>query len=226
VLFRHRRFFAEVARPVSFADAQAFRWVTVLHAYVPVLLVTLAAYLVYPPETVASPDAANELRRALYDGEVPAFIERAYAEAWPVVILHVCFVLLLAAATGVPSYFFQPRGVSVERQNRALALSYYGSAPLALVPLAALAAGRAFVSPTEWSVHVSVVAAVLLLGIVLWAWLICLVRIAGQTLPDVKLQGVRIALGVPSLWIGLAAMTLVALPAVLLYALVIAYSLL
>ena len=37
--------------------------------------------------------------------------------------------------TGLPSYFFHPRRLPIERQNRAIALSYYGSGPLAFLPL-------------------------------------------------------------------------------------------
>jgi len=52
------------------------------------------------------------------------------------VVLHVCVLLFLLAITGVPSYFFHPAHLPIERQNRAVALSYYTSAPLVLVPCA------------------------------------------------------------------------------------------
>ena len=44
--------------------------------------------------------------------------------------------LWLLTATGVASYFFHPKGRPVELQNRAVALSYYAAAPLALAPIA------------------------------------------------------------------------------------------
>jgi hypothetical protein len=42
--------------------------------------------------------------------------------------------------TGLPSYFFHPPWLPVELQNRAVALSYYATAPLALMPLVPIAA--------------------------------------------------------------------------------------
>ena len=42
--------------------------------------------------------------------------------------------LFLTFATGLPSYFCHPRALPIERQNRAIALSYFASAPLALMP--------------------------------------------------------------------------------------------
>ena len=49
-------------------------------------------------------------------------------------------ILLLIVYTGLPSYFFHPRRLPIERQNRAIALSYYGSGPLAFLPLTVMLA--------------------------------------------------------------------------------------
>ena len=49
-----------------------------------------------------------------------------------------CLWLFLFTATGAASYFFHPRSISIERQNRAITLSYYACAPLALTPIVAL----------------------------------------------------------------------------------------
>ena len=45
VITRPRQFRDEVLHPVSYRDAQQFRWITILHAYLPVLAGTVALYL-------------------------------------------------------------------------------------------------------------------------------------------------------------------------------------
>jgi hypothetical protein len=43
--------------------------------------------------------------------------------------------LFLYTWTGLHTYWLHPRSLSVERQNRAIALGYYACAPLALLPV-------------------------------------------------------------------------------------------
>jgi hypothetical protein len=116
VIGRPKRFCRAMYRAVSYRDAQAFRWITIAHACVAVVLVLATLYLLHP--------------QALTE-------ETPYA-GWELIcgnILHVFIVL--AALTGIPSYFFHPAHLPIERQNRAVALSYYGTAPLALsLPIA------------------------------------------------------------------------------------------
>ncbi len=50
--------------------------------------------------------------------------------------LQVWALLVLALLPGLASYFFQPKRLSVEQHNRAIALSYYAWAPWACAPLA------------------------------------------------------------------------------------------
>jgi hypothetical protein len=52
--------------------------------------------------------------------------------------LLVSIWLWLYAAAGVASYWFHPRRLDVQRQNRAVALSYYACAPLVLTPVTVL----------------------------------------------------------------------------------------
>ena len=123
VMFRQRRFCDEMARPVSYADAQRFRWATILHAYAPVLLLTISVYVGAWPILFRDP-LWNQL----------------FVAVWPAIGVHFCIVLFLAAVTGVPGYFFHPDHLPVELQNRAIALSCYTCGPLALtvVPVAAV----------------------------------------------------------------------------------------
>ena len=229
VTFRDRRLCEEVARPVSHVDAQAFRWATVLHAYLPVLLATILVYLGKSPETVPPADFYQQMFQMIGMGTWPtglSFADRAYAEVWPVVILHACFLLFLVAATGVPSYFFHPRGLSAPQQNRVVALSYYGTAPLALTCFLAILAGGVFVYADTWPVSLGVIPAILLVALILLAWLLNLDRIARRTMPHLKTRRLLIATCVPLLWIGLVGLTLICLPSVVLYVLVVTYSLL
>lgn len=117
VLRRSRLFCLEVVRPVSYADSQSFRWVTLLHTYLPLL----ACMLVW---------LATEAGRG---HTVSA------GDWWWLGGLSVWLLLLLAALPGLASCFFQWRQQSVEQQNRAIALSYYAWAPLALMPVGSIA---------------------------------------------------------------------------------------
>ena len=52
----------------------------------------------------------------------------AASDPWLAIGFHVAAILGLAVLTGVPSYFFHPRRLPVEFQNRSVALSYYARA--------------------------------------------------------------------------------------------------
>src|SRR5688500_12738837 len=146
VLCRPQRFGAEMDRPVSLADARAFRRVTVWIAYLPVALVLLAVYLA----TFAPPTGWRPLIRAI-DQVLPAALRplltsRPTDALWSVgfamellilASLLIAIWLWLYAAAGVASYWFHPRKLDVQQQDRAVALSYYACAPLAATPITA-----------------------------------------------------------------------------------------
>ncbi len=117
VIFRSRKFCRAFYQPVSYSDAQAFRWVSILHVYVPALFTLGVVHYLHPD---LLPRAADE------------------TGWWFVVFVCLCALLALIVLTGLPSYFFHPKYLSVERQNRAVALSYYGCAPLALAAIVLL----------------------------------------------------------------------------------------
>jgi hypothetical protein len=141
VFFRPQQFRAEMDRPVSLADARAFRRVTVWIAYVPIALVVLAVYVA----TFAPPTGWRPLIRAI-DRVLPSALRPLLASRPTDALLSVGFTmellvlaslliaiwLWLFAAAGVASYWFHPRSLDVQHQNRAVALSYYAAAPLAL----------------------------------------------------------------------------------------------
>ena len=107
-----KRFCIEMARPVSYADAQSFRWVTLLHVYLSILVGSVG-WVVF------------DYIRGLQGG----------ALMWCVLGgLQLVALGLFAALPGLASYFFQSRRLSIDAQNRAIALSYYAWAPLATLP--------------------------------------------------------------------------------------------
>jgi hypothetical protein len=113
--FRPKRFCLEILRPVSYSDAQRFRWVTILHAYVPLLVAGLVMFI------------RGDLSRPYDWGALYWWLTGA-----------ACALLELVVLTGTTSYAFHPRYLPVESQNRAVALSYYAWAPLVCTPLALL----------------------------------------------------------------------------------------
>jgi len=168
------RLVQEFAVPVSYRDAQLFRWVTVLHAYLPVLALTAWGY------TLSRPG----LRLGI------SVLDWAFRSVWYMAPLHAAILVSLAAITGLPSYFFHPRGLPVEEQNRAVALSYYAAGPLAWTPLAAcLAATCAQLASLV----------IIVPEVILWWW--SLVALARHVMGYRPGRVVLVAVGLPLLWV-------------------------
>ena len=188
VMFRQRRFCDEIVRPVSYRDSQSFRWVTVAHAYLPVLFVTIALYAF-----ASSEPFANEV------------LDWLWASVWPIGILHLSFLLFLAAITGVPSYFFHPRGVPVHVQNRAIALSYYASGPLALTFVPVLAAiGAATIGIIDYWGDLCLLTAILFPMVQAVAWWLDLIHISRRVVSQRPQWAIVVGVCVPILWLTLA----------------------
>ena len=240
VMFRQRQFCEEMARPVSYPDARRFQWVTVLHAYLPVLAATIALYLAYPPTGQAF-DAGQYWRTTFTAPPPPPFMYMARTEVWPVAVMHICFFLFLVAASGVPSYFLHPRSIPVPFQNRAIALSYYVCAPLAcavfpvlllwvIIHIVGLVVTLGSLYPfllrdleeipgAAWLVLLA--PAICVMWLVWWA---ALIRFARRTMRQVSGRGALVAVGVPLLWLLLGGLILVGLPFLLVYVLVVLFS--
>jgi len=209
VMFRQRQFAEEMARPVSYRDSQSFRWVTVGFAYLPILLANLLVMLF--------PIRQNEFLYALR------------TTWWLSISLQLGYLLFLAAATGVPTYFFHPRRVPVGQQNRAVALSYYLCAPLAFTALPmAFVLGLLFItnSPTGivqiWLERMRIDLLCILLAIALGAgvpgaWWLGLNRLARRVLPQSAHRATLVSVAVPVICAVLFAAIVVGLPVVLLY---------
>jgi hypothetical protein len=109
-----KRICSEIARPVSYRDSQSFRWVTLLHAYLPILIASIAWVVFAHLQKLSGRETAY----------------------WVVAGAQISLLRALTLLPGLASYFYQPRWLSVEQQNRAIALSYYSWAPLAVAPAA------------------------------------------------------------------------------------------
>jgi hypothetical protein len=116
VTFRPSSLCREFSRSLSYSDSQRFRWTVVAMLYMPLLIATISVY-------------------GLGEGTpLDGFFLFKTFDAWVVIGVHLAAVLAVAVATGVPSYFFHPRKLPVDQQNRGVTLSYYACAPLAWIP--------------------------------------------------------------------------------------------
>jgi hypothetical protein len=131
-----RRFADELSRPTPYADAQRFRWTTVLILCLSLPLIGAVLY-------------GADLLPAIND----PLTSEVLSMVWPAATVIAAFVLALAAMTGLPGYAFHPPSVPVNVQNRAIALSYYACAPLGLSVVMALLLGGSLVLEVMFSRH-------------------------------------------------------------------------
>ena len=221
VIRKPTRAAGDVARPVSFADAQRFRRLTVLVAMIgPVLLFAFAVVLVILDRPITmSPTASTPVRIgwALELGLVPVILGALYA--------------FLLAASGVASYFFHPRTLPIERQNRAVALSCYACAPMALTlpSMLSIFLGLAFVRGV--GMNQPVVTA----GVVAAASVAPLLQAVSMLNSPVRMlrrathcgvaRAFALAVSLPILWTLLAAVILIGIPVAYCYLALIVMSL-
>jgi len=209
--FRPRRFCRAAYQDVSYRDAQLFRWLSIGHVIAGLLAVIGVVALLTDGR--------------LFEGPVE---ETGW---WFVGLVGLCGVLALVALTGIPSYFFHPRYLPVQRQNRAVALSYYACAPLnMMLPLGVLAStafwghGPGSLSGDEWVISTILVcgALALVLATVVswfdWSRFACyLLQRGGRRLAVTWLM--------PPLSVITSALILVGLPIIAYFLAVVFYSL-
>ncbi len=198
VMFRQRHFAEEMARPVSYRDSQSFRWLTVVLVAIPSSWPIIAMWLTW--EQPFGQGSLGQLIRP----------------SWALPLLYCLWLIYIAAASGVPSYFFHPRGVSISQQNRAIALSYYAGGVLALLafPLASLAIAIATAQANDPVISLAFGILVITLPIAAVApWWLDLVHLARRLLPQKTGRAVIVAIVVPASWcllaIAIAAATIV-----------------
>jgi hypothetical protein len=112
-----KRFCSEIARPVSYRDAQSFRWIIVVQTYITFLLASALTLAVARSQAwFAGPFQAEIL-------------------LWLLGGLQLFVVLMLIGMPWIASHVYQTPTLPPEQQRRAAALSYYTDAPLAAAPL-------------------------------------------------------------------------------------------
>ncbi len=201
VSFRYRRFCGEVVRPVDYADAQRFRWLTILHAFIPLVVV------------VGIASAEGALDWSLVWAE-----DRNCPTWWPYVAAVLMNTLVgwwLVAATGLTSYFFESRHLPAETRNRAIALSYYCAGGLAwFAPLMALAiAGSGLLMANVTAGAWLVIFALTMTLVALADWYINLLRTLRHVLPDRLLRRAAATVMLPVGWVAVGVLLpLVAIP--------------
>ncbi|HEX8523109.1 MAG TPA: zinc ribbon domain-containing protein [Tepidisphaeraceae bacterium] len=198
---------AEVRHPVTLADALAFRRMTTLIAFFPTALLATSLYL----WMLAS--VSNLSFAALSRGETSA-LRLAAAMDWLMVpALWISLYLMFLALAGVHSYFFHPRTLTITQQNRAIALSYYAGAALALTPVSYVCVGivvAMYAARLDRKLPLLIVLLVWIIGtatpvvqIFAW-WLSCLRMLRGATHCS-RLRQWMLGASLPLSWIILAA---------------------
>lgn len=210
-IVRKKIFWEEIGRPASYADAQSFRWATILIAYLP--LIPLSAALLW-----TNPD---NVFGWLWEHE-PAFLIVA------ALTIQVCILLFFAGATGLPTYFFHPKHVPIEQQNRAVALTYYCAAPLAWLPVVYLLLSLVYFG-LEWGLfdtdnlaHIAAAIGCLMLGAyfcgrIVIEWLLELACLHKRTVRSDSTRYGMFLVFVPLLWLTYGFVILIFVPLVVGY---------
>ena len=210
--FKTKLFCLEVARPVSLSDARKFRRKVVGLLTVVVMLVAAAFLLVI--------EDARDPMAQLWENRPVLMVIAALMPVIPV-------WLFMTAFTGAHMYWFHPKSLSVQQQNRAVAVSHYACAPLVgLVPAVILFAfGNLLgtigdehdVEPMIWVAIGVVLVSVVLAVISLSAYLFVCAHMARFTAHRSGLARLALWLVLPPLWLGLLAMNFLLLPLVCFY---------
>lgn len=217
---------ADVTRSVSLEDAQKFRRVTAfVAASVPIALLLFAYVkaldlLSGPPIVSAmffNPSSADP------NPPLPAWYTLGWFLEFAVVLIIAASVwLFFFAVSGVASYFFHPAGLPVVRQNRAVALSHYACAPLAITPLTALlAAAFCAAQIYDWfnrksmAFILAALTSVMIVALIVQslATIAAPLRLLVRTTRCSGLRVLAMAIALPICWTVLGAIVLIGIPA-------------
>lgn len=202
VIFRNKRFCLEINRPVDAREARLFRWVTVLHAYLPLLILTLAGALMGY--------GAFTLEVWVYAG-----------------VIHLGIVACIVWITAVPYYALYHRDAPLEKQHRAAVLTLYSAAPLAwmflvmLLAIAGMIAGQTLHGNYDLVCYLSAGGVLVILLAVMVSEV---QRLINRMFPDPRTV-LRMTLKLAGLWLGAVFLTLVGIPLAALLLALVFYSL-
>ena len=224
---RAKQWSQELSNPVSYHDAQRFRWITVALTALPAaaILFTILALVGAPRLRTAVSFVLTRTASDPNPGAYDVFLPWAAGAMWPPV-LPLALVLFVACASGVHSYWFHPRSVPVVRQNRAVALSFYVIAPMVWLPvpvmllLGSIVAFPVFELVSNRSMRkdeYQIVALVLCLSLGVVVALVSLIafnliRLARAASGNSLARTVVAAVCIPLAWLASAAVTLFAVP--------------
>jgi hypothetical protein len=130
--FGVRSLAAHCERPVSYEDARRFR--AVLVVLISLVAIVSFAWMRTDSGVVSSLNKSTQYEPLSGEQALWVFVLNPISFALTMLVLHVWLWL----ATGVSGCFFHPKWLPVAKQNRAVALSQYSCAPLALLPLGVL----------------------------------------------------------------------------------------
>ncbi len=210
VMFRQRQFCDEMVRPVSYSDSQRFRWLTVAIVATAIFFAGAAQFGSYK---------ANSIH-----GDIWKYL---WSHDWAILAAFVATVLWLAGITGVPSYFFHPKSVTVQQQNRALALSYYACGALSLVIIPILLSIPANLLPRKYE-FLAVLSGILALTLPvapLSIWWLDLLHLTRRLLPQFPSRVAVVAICVPCLQV-LTGLLIVVVPIMIILLGLVLYRLL
>lgn len=120
----------DMARPVSYRDAQLFRWIAVVLLAIPAcgwtyyLVTRNDEFFLDLPKSIMD-SVRSDQSPPWYLDVVMCWVKGMFC--WPVPVGASLFLII--SWTGVASYWFHPAKLHVIRQNRAIALSNYTCAP-------------------------------------------------------------------------------------------------
>ncbi len=210
-----KRVAGAMQHPVRLEDAPAFRRMVVWVTFVPLALGVAVTY-------VWCLGSEFDFSLGAWNKGQPAMMKLGAVMDWGllVVMLAGLFAFLLTV-TGVQSYFFHPRSIAVERQNRAVALSYYGCGPVVLMPVglaavAGCAAVTVFFDPLKTSIVLTALIWIVGLGVFAippFEYWINLIRLLRRTTQCSRLRVAMTAVLLPVFWALLFAIVAVGIPA-------------
>ena len=207
--FKTQLFCLEVARPVSLRDARKFRQQVVAMLTIVVLLL-IAGLLLMLEDTR---DPMEDLWR-----NRPILM--AFLSILPVIPIGV----FMLGFTGIHMYWFHPKALPIQQQNRAVAVSHYACAPLVgLVPaIVGFGIGNligVMSEKTDSDVLLWIAIGLLLVSMVaafisVAAYLFVCAHMARYAANRGGPARVTLWLGLPALWLGLAGLLFFVLPVV------------
>ena len=196
VTFHPGRFCREIAWPVDHRGAQKFRWLVIAHVLAALLILMLGRLAIM----LADPQGPAESGVVIFAAVMAGY-----------------FLLALPICTGIPSWFCAPKNLDLERQNRAIALSYYLAGPLAYLCLPAIGAVGVLIVASYYSSTPSFtgsglfsldlilsllgILTVVLAGVLLLMWLIGTLTTTCKLSKRSPAGATAITLAVPLLWI-------------------------